>query len=250
MSRSKHTRPARIIAADRVQAPRAKRSSERPAYQAVGERVATCYEDEGGAFGGAFGELGMAAAESDLSREANYGKLPRIKVQRTRKGFCHPASAVDIKAMLNYFGALSYYGVREIHLAQRSETSMSAQVVLAELSIPGKIILYEQPEPPWLVAAPLCQDELELLRTAGADIETSDDGSRSKILWSPANLKCFMLFEGLMHEVGHHIIQQFKGKRTAQVLRQRDHELLARNFARRCREEYGEIFMEAHPQCE
>jgi hypothetical protein len=39
----------------------------------------------------------------------------------------------------------------------------------------------------------------------------------------------------LMHEVGHHLIQQYKGKRRARVARTRDHEAFADGFARRCR---------------
>jgi Zn-dependent peptidase ImmA (M78 family) len=45
-----------------------------------------------------------------------------------------------------------------------------------------------------------------------------------------------MLFDVLMHEVGHHLIQHHKGKRQARVARTRDHEAFADAFARRWRE--------------
>jgi Zn-dependent peptidase ImmA (M78 family) len=48
-----------------------------------------------------------------------------------------------------------------------------------------------------------------------------------------------MLFDVLMHEVGHHVIQQYKGKRPARVARTKDHEALAERFAARCRELYA-----------
>jgi hypothetical protein len=45
-----------------------------------------------------------------------------------------------------------------------------------------------------------------------------------------------MLFDGLMHEVGHHLIQQYTGKRGDRVMRTVDHERRADAFAARCRE--------------
>lgn len=217
LSRTKHTRPARIIAADRVGNPRGSRSSD---------ALSELFED-----------LGWSEEAVDS------GRLPRIKAQRPRKGYHHPARPRDIKFLLNYFGELSYYGVREIQLAQCEQGNAQGRILLAKLSIPGKIILYEQPDPPWLIAGTFLDSARELLLEAGATVETSDDGSRCTIDWDGESLRRFMLFEGLMHEVGHHIIQHFRGKRTAQVLRLRDHETLAHNFARRCRMEF-EALME------
>jgi hypothetical protein len=44
-----------------------------------------------------------------------------------------------------------------------------------------------------------------------------------------------MLFDVLLHEIGHHLIQQYRGKRTARVARTRDHEACADRFALQCR---------------
>jgi hypothetical protein len=56
-----------------------------------------------------------------------------------------------------------------------------------------------------------------------------------RVKWSPVALKEFVLFEGLMHEIGHHLIQQHAGKRTARVMRTADHEKRAAAFAAACR---------------
>jgi hypothetical protein len=48
-----------------------------------------------------------------------------------------------------------------------------------------------------------------------------------------------MLFDGLMHEIGHHLIQQHTGKRTARVMRTGDHERRADAFADACRKTWA-----------
>jgi hypothetical protein len=45
-----------------------------------------------------------------------------------------------------------------------------------------------------------------------------------------------MLVDGLMHEIGHHLIQHHKGKRLARVMRTADHERRAKQFAEACRQ--------------
>ena len=46
------------------------------------------------------------------------------------------------------------------------------------------------------------------------------------------------LFDVLMHEIGHHLIQHYKGKRTVRRARTADHEAFADRFAQRCRLAY------------
>lgn len=60
------------------------------------------------------------------------------------------------------------------------------------------------------------------------------------ITWPGDSLREFMLFDVLMHEVGHHWLQQYKGKRPARVVRTREHEAFADEFARRCRLIYAQ----------
>jgi hypothetical protein len=49
--------------------------------------------------------------------------------------------------------------------------------------------------------------------------------------WPGDTLRDFLLFDGLMHEIGHHMT----GKRTARVMRTADHERRADAFATACR---------------
>ena len=45
-----------------------------------------------------------------------------------------------------------------------------------------------------------------------------------------------MLFDGLMHEIGHHMIQHDTGKRATRAMRTVDHERRADAFAAACRQ--------------
>jgi hypothetical protein len=162
--------------------------------------------------------------------------MPRITVQKPREGYCHPITKRDIKQLLLFFGELSYYGVREIRLSQLpAAQTAAAGKLFGRLYIPGKIVLYEQAIPPWYLAGSLDPEEVEALTSAGATVERSDDGMRCVISWTAEDLRNFFLFDVLMHEIGHHLQQQFKAKRTAQILRTRDHENSARLFANKCR---------------
>ena len=66
-------------------------------------------------------------------------------------------------------------------------------------------------------------------------LEIPEGGAHALVSWPGKTLRDFMLFDVLMHEIGHHLIQQYKGKRRARVARTRDHEAFAAHFARRCR---------------
>ncbi len=235
MSRTKHTRPPQLIAADRVRDPREPRAFGDPSRE---HRIRQVLK-----------ELGISeadAVESGCAVAHNYSKFspgnetsntPKITVKRPRKGFFHPATKSQINELLMHFGELSWYGVQEIVLLQSPKHDVN-KLNFGSLSIPGKIQLYEQPEAPWFLSGSLRSEERLLLESAGALIELSSDGMRCNVEWPLDTLTNFMLFEVLMHEVGHHIIQQFKGKRTAKVLRTKEHEILAMAFARRCRHSY------------
>jgi len=84
----------------------------------------------------------------------------------------------------------------------------------------------------------LPEREAERLRQGGAVI--AEGVLQTVVTWPGRTLREFMLFDVLMHEVGHHLVQQYKGKRLARVLRTGEHEALADRFARRCRSLYGE----------
>lgn len=174
----------------------------------------------------------------DLSTISSELKVPKIKIQRPRNGFFHPASGADIRRALVYFGELCWYGVREISLMHSSSISTPDKLTFGKLIVPGKVILYEQPIPPWLLSGRIDSTRISAFERAGAKITDSADGARCKIDWDSESLRDFMIFDVLLHEVGHHIVQQFKGKREAQVVRRKEHEALADIFAQRCRELY------------
>ncbi len=228
MSRSKHTRPQEIIAARRVRLPReARGAGDLSAARRAGALLK---------------QLGIAQEEFDDTGEIEHAppRLPRITVERARRNKHHPAGKNDIEQLLQFFGARAFYGIEEIHLSQApANTKPGRNLLFGRLFVPGKIVLYEQPVSPWFVPNKLSAHDKKELQQCGAQIETSDDGLRNIITWVESELRDYMLFEVLMHEVGHHLIQHFKGKRKAQVMRTADHERSAELFARKCRALYA-----------
>ncbi len=228
MSRSKHTQPQEIIAARRVRLPR----EPRGAGDISAARRA----------GALLKQLGIASEEFDDAGDIENAppRLPRIIVERARRNQHHPAGKKDIEQLLQFFGARAFYGIKEIHLSQAPASAKPGRNLLfGRLFVPGKIVLYEQPVSPWFVPSNLSAHDRKSLQQCGAQIETSDEGLRNIITWEETGLRDYMLFEVLMHEVGHHLIQHFKGKRRAQVMRTADHERAADMFARKCRALYA-----------
>ena len=150
----------------------------------------------------------------------------------------HPAGRGDLLDLLQFFGPECFYGLRSVMLMQGIGTSTAISLPFGRLIVPGTIVLYDQPEPPWFISGSVRHAERESLERAGASIESSDNNIHCLIKWTNENLKNFMLFEVFAHEVGHHIIQQYKGKRSDRVMRTKDHERFADAFARKCRREY------------
>jgi hypothetical protein len=114
----------------------------------------------------------------------------------------------------------------------------AARLAVGTLLVPGTIILYAQPEPPWVLTARLQREDEARLARAGAVLEMLGHGHHTIVHWPAATLRDFMLFDGLMHELAHHTIQQYKGKRAMRVLRTADHEAIADRFAQKCRLRY------------
>src|SRR5205823_2016686 len=112
-----------------------------------------------------------------------------------------------------FFGPLVAYGLTSIALRQASRQS-ARSLPVARLRVPGRVVLYEQPVPPWTIPQ-LAPASIERLRLAGATV--TPYVAHVRVDWSPDALRGFLLFDGLMHEIGHHLIQQHTGKRTARV---------------------------------
>lgn len=159
----------------------------------------------------------------------------RIRVTAARPGFVHPASRDDVREALAYFGPLATYGVRSVEMRHAVEPG-SGGLVIATLMVPGRIVLFEQAPSPWTFRGRLSPESVGCLRHAGAAVTLSR--SRTVVEWPADTLRDFMLMDGLMHEIGHHLIQHHTGKRTVRVMRTADHELRADAFARACRREW------------
>ncbi len=217
MSRSKQTRPRAIRAADRVREPREPKGADDASRARVVLR--------------ALKELGVEVSESPGTDKDNRAwSLPRIVESRPRSGYHHPASKSDVARVLRFFGEESVYGLQAVELRQGTP---GEGLCLGRLIVPGRVVLFDQLPSPWRLRGAADQD-LDRLRAAGSQIEALD-GNAILVRWPGNSLKRFMLFDVLMHEVGHHLLQHHKGKRLARVARTSDHEASATAFARRCR---------------
>ena len=225
MARSVHTRPRHLRAARRVRAPYATRGV---GDSRLGRTVA-----------GALKQLGVIA-EQEVPSDGLGGPLPlpRLREQRPARGFFHPAEKGDVARVLRFFGAECVYGLRSIELVRGSSAAATDRLQLGRLELPGRIRLYQQRRSPWLLTGALSEVEQARLRRAGAVIEVLGLGSQTLITWPSETLRAFMLFDVLMHEVGHHLVQQYKGKREMRVVRTSEHEAFADLFAWQCRVAY------------
>jgi len=203
MSRSLHTDPYPLRAARRTAAPYRRRIDE-PRVT----RTAT-------------GNSGGSSARV------------QVRVCPPRPGFVHPAGVNDITGLLAFFGPAAAYGLRRVELRQRFGGDRP-EMLIAGLKVPGVVVLFELPSPPWTVAGRLPAHSSQRLRRAGALIRIGTAGTR--IDWPGETLRDFVLFDGLMHEIGHHAIQHDRGKTTARVMRTADHERRADAFAAACRQ--------------
>jgi hypothetical protein len=214
LSRSKHTRPLRIRAEERVRAPHDSRGHGDGRIRRAARRTLK--------------ELGIVDADSadtDVSREVRF---PRIVEKMPRDGYVHPACKADIATVLSSLGEVCFYGLRSIELV-RGPNSAPWELALGRLTARGRILLYDQRPSPWRLGGRLDRAQREKLERAGARIKFDT------VDWPGETLAHFMLFDVLMHEVGHHVLQHHKGKRAVHIARTSDHEAFADRFARRCR---------------
>jgi len=156
-----------------------------------------------------------------------------IRVVPARAGFLHPATRRDIRELLAFFGPLAVYGLQSVELRQAVDTGPTGgRWLIGRLHVPGRVVLYEQPCPPWVIRE-ISAPALERLRSAGATLEVA--AAVTRVHWPGETLRDFVLFDGLMHEIGHHLVQHHRGKRSMRVMRTADHERYAEAFAAECR---------------
>jgi len=159
------------------------------------------------------------------------GRMPRIRARTARPGRAHPASPADIMRLLCDLGEFFHYGIEAIDLMPGH--TERARLRLGALKVPGRIVLYDQPLSPWLVPGQLNACDERRIRRHGALVEPVLGGIR--VEWPEDALRDFMLFDVLLHEIGHHVLQHYAGKRTVRAARTRDHEAFAIRFAARSR---------------
>jgi hypothetical protein len=214
MSRSLHTDPYRVRAPRRVAAPHGRRADE--------ARVVRRRARQGG------GDLAAGTGEG------TGGPPHRVDVRACppRPGFRHPAGAADVVRTLALFGPAASYGLRRVELRHQPGPA-SGPPLVAVLRVPGLVVLYEQPEPPWLLAGRLTAESARRLHRAGAAVRVG--AATTRVDWPAATLRDFMLLDGLMHEIGHHRVQHRTGKDTARVRRTAEHERAADAYAAACR---------------
>ena len=224
MARSKHTQPDELLAKRRLRAP----------YESRGKNDQTSYR----LTARALKEFGISLKLPHLSENQETLVRPRIVTKPPRAGFLHPAEKKSILAVLEFFGDSCVYGLRSVRLSQGATTNRDSALLFGRLEVPGTIILYDQPTSPWFINGIFTSAQTKKLQKAGAVFEIAEGGFQTLVHWSKKDLENFMLFDVFMHEVGHHMIQQYKGKRDVRVARTKDHEAFANMFANRCREEY------------
>lgn len=158
--------------------------------------------------------------------------FPVVRARRPSPGRHHPASAQDVRRVLEALGEEAYYGLDLVELVPAPADS--GQLPLGALVGAGHLVLYDQPRSPWRLGVRLTAHVRARLVEAGAEID--DVGL---ITWPEDTLKAFMLRHVLTHEVGHHILQHERRRTTTRAARTCDHEIRAEAIAERLRQRLG-----------
>src|SRR6266481_5321423 len=133
MSRSKHTDPRLIRATRRIQGPLEPRSAgDLSRRRELGRMLK---------------ELEAILRHSDKANSRNLHL--RIITRTPNSGFHHPVGKNEVLGFLKSLGPLAIYGLRIIELARSPVPTDVTSMVFGRYEVPGKILLYEQPESPW-----------------------------------------------------------------------------------------------------
>lgn len=178
-------------------------------------------------------ELGLIHVSEDAKAKGQ-DLFPRILVRRPQRGFFHPASRADLRHVLEVLGPEAVYGLKTVELARAPDVRGSNMPSLGRLEVPGGILLYEQPVPPWRLTGTISRSEADRCRRAGAEVTIRDDLEATFLDWPGQTLRRFMLLDVFLHELGHHVLQHTRTDQARRIARTRDHESFAELFAQRC----------------
>src|SRR5689334_6437525 len=70
-----------------------------------------------------------------------------VRARPARPGFTHPASPAEIARLLARSGPAATYGLRAVERRQQPGPGLA----VARLRVPGLVLLFEQPDPPWVL---------------------------------------------------------------------------------------------------
>jgi hypothetical protein len=136
---------------------------------------------------------------------------------------------------LDSIGPIAVYGLQVVEVARKPVMPGRASLVFGRYEAPGRILLFEQLEPPWHLPGILNQADTNRFKGFGATVTVQPDSQMTTVEWPKDALKRFMLEGVLLHELGHHVLQHYKGKRPVRIARTQDHEAAAERFASRQR---------------
>jgi hypothetical protein len=176
-----------------------------------------------------------AMTASDTAGMKPWRLRTRILCRQPTPGFHHPVGKQEVLQLQESVGPLALYGVRSIELVRAPGPGGAPSLVFGRYEVPGRILLFEQPLPPWRLPGLLGHETVQRLERAGAVVNPLPKLGATLVDWPADTLRRFMLEEVLLHELGHHVLQHHKAKRQARIARTRDHEAFAVLFAGRQR---------------
>jgi hypothetical protein len=122
------------------------------------------------------------------------------------------------------------HGLHSIELRTASPRHLEGKFCLARYEPTGNIVLFDLPVPPWSMRGHLSSADEQRISTCGGIVDHLEAGLRTVVHWPGDSLRDFVVLHGLIHEMAHHVIQQYTGKRVARVRRTQDHERFAERF--------------------
>jgi hypothetical protein len=104
-----------------------------------------------------------------------------VLATRPPAGFHHPLDVPGVRAVLDALGPLATYGLRSVELAGPPGTGLA----LGRLVVPGRVLLFAQPHPPWVLPGRLGQADRDRLEAAGALV--TEGAGRVAVNWPGGN---------------------------------------------------------------